>query len=309
MTSAQAQAHALRAVAGLRRREDLIIYRVSGDDHRSWLNGQVTSDVRDAGPGQAVYGLAITVKGRIMADLWVMDLGDDSLHVALPKAAAETVIARFDEQIIMEDVELTPRPELAVLSLQGPKATELARTAPNAAQDTVVVADELGLGGAFVLVEEPDARFAVLGESVAAAGGCTLDDAGWELCRISLGVPRFGRDFGDDTYPQEAGLKARAVSFNKGCYVGQEVVCTLENRGRLSRRLCQLRADTAPPVQATLRTEDKDVGRITSVTPGADGAEACLALGYVKQAAAEPGRTLTTDTGPIEVVALIGAEG
>lgn len=303
LTTEQTEAEALRTVAGLRRRDDLVVYRVSGDDQRSWLNGQVTCDIRNTTPGQGVYGLAITVKGRVMADLWVLDLGEDDLHVAMPKDAASAVTERFETQIIMEDVELLVRPELSVMSVQGPRGAALTSDAA-ADGEQVVSADELGIGGCLVLTQEADACWSRLSEAVTAAGGAVVTDPGWELARIGLGVPRFERDFGDDTYPQEAGLKARAVSFNKGCYVGQEVVCTLENRGRLSRQLCRLHSETALTPGTVVRDGDVDIGRITSAA--ASGPDAHVALGYVKRAFAQPAQRLSTDVGPLEVVAVVG---
>src|SRR5690349_3648224 len=98
MLSTADQAHALAHAAGVRLRDDLRILRLRGEDQRSWLNGQVTADVRDLKPGTGVYALVINVKGRILSDLWVLEEGE-SMLVLVPAAALETVRATFDRQI------------------------------------------------------------------------------------------------------------------------------------------------------------------------------------------------------------------
>jgi folate-binding protein YgfZ len=148
-------------------------------------------------------------------------------------------------------------------------------------------------------VESTDVNNALerLGGAARALGGGVLDPDGWTAVHVLSGVPRCGVDFGEESYPQEAGLKARAVSFNKGCYLGQEVICMLENRGQLARRLVQLESSEAGAVDPGTQlfdTEGKRVGEITSwtVTPGAQ--PATFALGYVKRPFWEPERALRT---------------
>jgi folate-binding protein YgfZ len=290
-TTIAAEASALSETAGLRARDDLLAVRVRGEDRLTWLNGQITNDVRELAPGASVYALAVNVRGKIMADLWVLQR-DDELCVLLPSAAADTVLASFDRQIIMDDVELVRAPELRCLSLQGPAGYELAGSV--AAPLEAYRLDELGHGGGLVLgpADAIDASYPELLARVVAAGGRAVSDAGFELARVRAGRPRFGRDFGEQQYPQEAGLTQLAVSFNKGCYLGQEVVCTLENRGRLTRRLALLEAAPGPlpSVPAELHeAAGQPVGQLTTAVldpPRGHG----LALGYVKNAQAAPGK-------------------
>jgi len=231
MKSTAEQAEALLTCVGVRARDDLRVLRLSGDDQRSWLNGQVTADVRDTKAGDAVYALAVNVKGRVLSDLWVLDEGD-ALLVLLPQATLETVRESLERQIIMEDVELSLLDDTRVLSAQGPAAARacagMSRTFPCA---------ELADSGVFVLVDASarDAQLEALVHAATREGGGLVDNTGFTLARIRVGRPQLGLDFGERTYPQEAGLKGLAVSFNKGCYLGQEVVCTLEHRGKLSR--------------------------------------------------------------------------
>jgi folate-binding protein YgfZ len=308
MTSASDQARALEHGAGVRLRDDLAAVSVYGEDRLRWLNGQITSDARNARDGQGVYGLAVTVRGKIMADLWVLDLGEH-LIVLLPKTALELVLASFERQIIMEDVELRRESELAVISVQGPRSHEAIE--PEAARSQRC--DELGRDdGYFVLVPraEQSAVFGLLCDRARSLGGDVLDAQGYELARLRAGRARFGVDFGEHEYPQEAGLGALAVSFNKGCYLGQEVVCTLESRGRLSRRLVQL--ELGPEAQAGAGAELQDdaghaVGALTSTARDPEHART-LALGYAKRAQAVAGRELRAGADKARILAIVGGD-
>lgn len=304
MPSTSEQARALEQTAGARFVDDLRVVFLTGDDQRAWLNGQVTNDVRNTEKGQAVYGLAVTVKGRIMADVWALDLGQ-RLAITVPADAQESVLASFESQIIMEDVELEPT-DLQVLSVQGPRCAEVVQTLPADLAEHTCKAAELDQPGRFVLVK-PAQRTRIetlLGPALTAVGGLEIDPGGWELARLRARRPRFGSDFGMATYPQEAGLKDRAVSFNKGCYLGQEVVCTLESRGRLARRLCALAAHDELTSDLPLCAAGAEVGRVTSAALDPEH-NTWLALGFVKQAHTAADTVLESNAGSVRVVSPI----
>jgi folate-binding protein YgfZ len=292
------EADALLTSAGVRLRDDLVLVHVRGDDRLTWLNGQVTTDVRKATPGHAVYALAVNVRGKIMADVWVLARGEE-LAVLLPASATDGVLESFERQIIMDDVTLVRDDALTVISIQGPRAAELL-TAAGLAELEHHVCDELGVGGLFAIVTRTQAATALERASAASAaiGGAPISDAGFELARLRRGRPRYGTDFGIEHYPQEAGLEERAVAFDKGCYLGQEVVCTLENRGRLNRALVRLRGQAAVPAAggaimlptSESTPEGVQVGQITSAAIEPDGV--VHALGYVKRAQAAAGTSL-----------------
>jgi folate-binding protein YgfZ len=163
----------------------------------------------------------------------------------------------------------------------------------------------------FVLVNasERDARLAALVAAAERAEGCAVDEAGFTLARLRVGRPLLGLDFGERAYPQEAGLKGLAVSFNKGCYLGQEVVCTLEHRGKLSRRLLRLESVEGG---AAIGDELADmagqaIGQITScATDTASGRT--LALGYAKMAHAIEGHELRGPSGRFVVRGVAGQD-
>jgi hypothetical protein len=301
------QARALVETAGVRVRDDLTMVRVTGDDRRSWLNGQVTNDVRELAPGDGVYALAVNVRGKVLADLWALGR-EEHLVLALPAAALAPVLDSFERQIIMEDVELVHAQDLRCISIQGRRAHEVLAAAGPGLDG--YRCDELGHGGRFVVigqVELPGA-LARLTAAAEALGGCVVSEDGFELARVRAGRPRFGRDFWDQHYPQEAGLKELAVSFNKGCYLGQEVVCTLENRGRLTRLLVRLAHRDGPQPAAGDELRDgagASPGALTSVVRDPESGRA-LALGYAKRAQSTPGTLLHAGEAQLEVIGLAG---
>ena len=121
-----------------------------------------------------------------------------------------------------------------------------------------------------------------------------LDEQEWNALRVERGVPRFGVDFDETTYPQEAALEKRAVSFDKGCYLGQEVVCMLELRGHVKRKLARVALDGAsPPAAGSPITDDAgaEIGSLTSVAISPENGQ-IVGLAMLKLAKTEPGTSL-----------------
>ncbi len=307
------EAHALAHTVGVRVRDDLRLLRVRGDDRLTWLSGQVTNDVRGlaSAPGTSVHALSINVRGKILGELWI-SATEDQLHVFVPEAALARVMESFEHYIIMEDVVLESDANARVISVQGPRANDAVARVPDAAE-RAFVADELGAGGMFVATTAARAE-ALANEIITAAtvlGGCAVSEPAFELARVRAGKPRFGVDFDDTTYPQEAGLKS-ALSFSKGCYLGQEVVCTLESRGRLHRRLCVLEAGAASEAPTSGSTLQADGGHDAATLTGAifdPELGRWLAFGYVKRAHSVVGAELSGATGRFHVRAIVGDLG
>jgi len=261
---------------------DEALVSVRGEDARTWLNGQITNDLKPLAVGRPVYGLVLSAKGRILADLLAIEHPEHGLLVAVPRGAWPTLKAHLEHYIIMEDVELVPRPDLALLTVQGENGPgSLPHARLGAGFDEVVAADEAA------------ARLAALGARV-------IDETERERLRLRLGRPRFPVDFGEHTYPQEAGLEKGAVSFQKGCYLGQEVVCMLESRGQISRRLVRLAGPSGLAAGAELRGADEQL--VGTVTSSADDEGRSVALGIVKRAHAAAGTALRTEAGAVEVL-------
>jgi len=219
-------------------RDDETVVEVTGDDAGTWLQGQLTNDVRRATPGNGVYSLVVDVKGKIVGDLWVFPEQDGRFLCAVGDDHVDAVLERLDAYIIMEDVELTRRPDLAVVTVLG-STPHGGGAVPDAGVPRTYRTERLpGRPGVDLVVPRDD-----LGSVTAKLRDAAreLDDDAWETRRLAHGAPRFGVDFDHRHFPQEAGLRDRAVSFDKGCYLGQEVVCMLEMRGKLKRRLGRVR--------------------------------------------------------------------
>ncbi len=283
------QVHAARTAALYVPAPSLAVLPVRGADRRTWLNGLVTCDVTKLEQGGASYGLAVAQKGRILADLVLVAEGDRVLVVA-PASEMDALRAAFDRYLVMEDAEMGDAGELSVGFVHGPMsaaALEAARTGGAVGG----LFDVTGLGGAIVLW--PKVAEAAVRDKLAAVAAMG-DDAGWDALRLERGIPRFGVDFDGTMYPQEASLEKRAVSFDKGCYLGQEVVCMLEMRGHVKRKLVSLvlGAGEVPAKGASVTTAAGDVvGEVTSAalspTLGAP-----VALAMIKYAHAKTGEEL-----------------
>ena len=275
----------LESNVGAYRTADVLL-RVTGDDRLTWLQGQLTQNVLALRPGDATYGLLLHPNGKILADLDVLCRSAD-LVLVCPAEAADEVSAQLDRYIMMEDVELERLPA-EVLALQGPLAVGL-RTALAEARgaDSVFEVDRLGRGGLLVLSDaraSDDTR--ALPPSVTQAGGSWVGADAVLLARLRAGRPAFGPDFGASVLPQVAGLTRRAVSFQKGCYRGQEPVVMLEHRGSPPKRLVRLEIDAAAALSAGTSLHGADgatLGTITSAASGPDGV--VYALGTLKRGA------------------------
>ncbi|AKV02465.1 Folate-dependent protein for Fe/S cluster synthesis/repair in oxidative stress [Labilithrix luteola] len=276
---------------------------LTGKDRSSWLNGLVTCDLAKLGSEDGAYGLLVEKKGRIQTDLFVVpgtvSSGEQALAIAVPSAQRDALLATLDHYLIMEDAELGTV-ELAFYAAHGPRAVELVKSEALAAMRTFGgKVDLLGTGGAVVAVpvENQEAFAAALESEARRLGGLVGDQAGWDAVRIERGLPRLGVEFDGTYYPQEASLEKLAVSFSKGCYLGQEVVYMLENRGHVKRKLVpvEIEGDAAPAAGAAVTTPAGDaIGDVKSAVIGpTTGKPAAIAV--VKWAHAKPGTELRID--------------
>ncbi len=308
------EADACRTTAGVMARPDLGVVHVRGDDHESWLNGQVTNDVRKAAEHTSVYALSVNVRGKIQSDLHVVRSSPEQLDLIMPLSARAGVLESFERYIIMEDVELEATTTSHVLALVGPLAQRVAEELDKtsfelrwATAHLIEPSDVLVIGA----LSEAEALLAKATRVAQSLGGGLVGPESYELARIRQGAPSFPQDFDDATYPQEAGLH-HAISFQKGCYLGQEVVCTLEHRGKLSRRLCVLETNGAEPrslpPRAPLATrEGQTVGELRSQV--FDPRRGVLrALAYVKRAHATIDATLHAGSATARIVQVVGDE-
>jgi len=262
-------------------RADLGAFRVTGADRLTWLNGLVTQEVGKLAPGSGAYGLAVGKTGKVLAELWFV-AGPDHALVITARDRLEGLLEHFEKHLIMEDAELSAPLERAVLFVHGPEAAAVVAEARALGGEGASI-DWTGHGAAVVVAAEADA-----GPLVAAllAGGparARATEAGWEALRIGWGLPRFGVDYDDQTLPQEASLEKAAVSFTKGCYLGQETVFMVEKRGHPKKKLVRLTVEGSEALASGTEIalpEVGAVGAVTSATPAEGGG--WVALGSVK---------------------------
>lgn len=277
-----------------RPRPDLAVLVATGRDRQTWLNGLVTCDLAKLAPGRGAFGLAVTKTGKLRAEL-LIGLGEERLFIAAPKDRAEDLQVELDRHLIMERAEITLAPELGVIELVGPGAAACLEPARAAGAELAVPLDTTGLGGALIVGAQTN-REPLLSALLAAAGeGATLaDEEDFDALRLELGQGRFGVDYGDASYPQEAGLERIAVSFDKGCYLGQEAVFMLQVRGHVKKKVVSLDVEGSEPVPvgAAVSAADGDVGAVSSSAPSPLSG-GVRAIATVKYAHAEPGTALT----------------
>jgi folate-binding protein YgfZ len=271
---------------------------LTGGEVVDFLQGQVTNDVQRLVPGSGCYSAILTHKGKLRADLRILR-GEH--WVWLDGEAATRAVLRHTVETysLGRDVRFDDLTESrSILSLIGPRARERLDAAP-AAEEHAFVEGKLGLYvatdlGVDVICEDPDTAREALDVE-------TVPEAAAECLRIESGRPRLGLDMGADTIPQEAGLNERAVSFEKGCYVGQETVARLHYKGKPNRHLRGLRLSEPAAPGDEVRLGDRVVGRLGSscVSP----ALGPIALALLRHEA-EPGHSVLVGGAEARVVAL-----
>jgi folate-binding protein YgfZ len=278
-----------------------------GADRVKFLHGQVTNDVQRLRIGEGCYAALVNAKGKMHSDLNLYRLADELLLDFEP-GYTTAVTQRLEKYIITDDVQvLDAAPHYGLLSVLGPRAaeaiTQLALPWKLPATPLAFSAHQDATLGQLYLMRRASSGFdlfiptaslgAVFDKLVAAAKSLGGRACGWhalETARIEAGLPRFGQDMDETNLPPEAGIESRAISYSKGCYIGQEVIARIRTYGQVAKTLRSLRlpADLTPlPVKGDpLLADGKEVGHLTSVIPG-------HALGYVRKEHNAPGIQLT----------------
>lgn len=297
----------LREECGLLDRSDRGKLLVRGAEAAEYLQGQLTNDVEALEPGEGCYAALLDRKGHIQADMRALRLSAEEIWVdtgpsTLERARRHLQTYKIGRAVEVDDVS----DERAILSLIGPRSAVIAGTAElpeHVVEPTRIGGVEchaVGTADGIDLIAaagEADRLRATLLE----AGAVEVDPGAAEILRIEAGVPRFGAEMSAETMPAEAGIVQRAVSFEKGCYIGQEPVARLHYKGRPNRRLRGLRLSAPASTGEPLRLGEKEVGRVGSacVSPR----HGPIALAIVRREA-EAGAELTVgEDGVTAVVA------
>ena len=280
---------------------------LTGSQAKTFLQGQVSNDVEALAPGRGCYAVFLTPKGKMLGEVRILDTGDELL-LDTERVALQPLFNMIRRFSIGYDVQLHKRTvERGLLSLLGPDAAvvggaeELGATEDSHAAVEIdgvaarVIRTDLGVD---LLCDAADTD--ALTAALAARGAEPISEAVADCVRIEHGRPRYGIDFDDSVIPQEAALNDRAVSFTKGCYVGQETVARLFYRGKPNRSLRGLRLSAPAPAGAEIRFGDRVVGHLASVADSPSLGPVALAL---VRREAETGSAVTV--GADEVAAVV----
>ena len=287
---------ALTEACGLVDRSERGKLALTGPDAKTFLHGQVTNDIEGLDAGRGCYAAFLTHKGKMLGDLRVLDVGDELL-LDTERSTLQELFNMIRRYKLGSDVELHKRTlEMGLLSLIGPDARRVAGARSLSSAEHANARAEIG-GRPVILVTTDTGIDVFCGAddtggvrtALEAAGAVPVEEAAAEIVRVERGRPRYGFELNEGVIPQEAGLNERAVSFTKGCYVGQETVARLFYRGKPNRHLRGLRLSGPAAPGDPLRRGEKEVGRIGTVV--VSPAFGPIALAIVRREA-EPGDTL-----------------
>jgi folate-binding protein YgfZ len=297
---------------------------LAGGDRTRWLNGMVTNNIRDLALGRGVYAFLLNPQGRILGDMSAYNLGE-TIVVETDRSQVEKIVATFDHYIIMDDVEVTDISEKqTTLGLAGPKSRAILNAAgievperqplqmitPRCNCDCgcvscTVVRGEDEHHESYEIWLAPQDVYKTW-HTLLAAGATPVGSEALEMHRVAAGIPIYGIDIRERDLPQET-EQMRALNFNKGCYVGQEIVERIRSRGNVHRKFTGFVVEgrVAVAVGAKIISGEKEVGEVTSVaTLPAPSGHRTIALGYIRREVGVPGREVTIGTAKATVIQL-----
>jgi folate-binding protein YgfZ len=274
--------------------------RITGPDASRFLNGQITNDLRKVPASSAIQASILNAKGKLSAHVFISKDDDGAFLLDADNELREELPARLERYIIADDVVIENVTEVFSIFHVTADAPPAAPTAGRS-----VTSNRFGRPGWdlwFDRAEHHDVFQQLFGLFVFCGDACA------ELLRIENGVPRWGRELTNEIIPVEANLEANSIDYEKGCYIGQEVISRMKMSGQTNKRLCGLVSLSSAPLAADLRLTSetdpgKDAGWITSATKS-DRLGREIALGYVKRGFNETGTRLLAGEIPVQVAPL-----
>jgi folate-binding protein YgfZ len=274
------------------------IVKLTGTERASWLQGMVSNDVQKLKPGNGCYAAHLTPQGKIVAHMVILK-DEDCLWLILERAMIPHLIAGFDKLLIMEDVQVSDESdEQQILGLIGPKAQAVLESwlgEKVQGSDTDVLYGHRTMHGHRIIRTDlgydiwvkrgaADINLRALAE----LGAVAIDRGTWDVLRTELGWPIFGVDIDETTTLPELG--EHGISYDKGCYVGQEVVAKVKYIGHVNRRFVGLimNGELLPETKSPIRKAEKEVGYVTT-SLFSPGLQKPIALGFVARTAYAPG--------------------
>jgi folate-binding protein YgfZ len=270
---------------------------ITGSDRQPFLHSFSTNDIKRLRPGDSCEAFILNVKGKILGHVTV-DCREDELALVTVPNQADAITPHLDRYVIREDVQLRDASgERAYLYVSARPTTEI----PAARWIDWPMLGRVGSG----LLESPTAELATVRTALTSSGYLQCGSEAFETLRIEAGTPLFGVDFNGENLPQEAARNERAISFTKGCYLGQETVARIDALGHVNQELRGVRFDAKelPAVGTALTHGGDPAGHVTSVTYS-PGLKAPLVLAMIRRAFLAPGTALDSPLGACDVVQL-----
>lgn len=302
--------HAFRNGAGLVRRGDRGVLAVTGPDRLSWLQGLLTNDVVALPMGGVCDAAYLTPQGRMITDLRVVNLTEQTL-LDVPGSLAEALRSKLDGLLFSEDARISDLTRsLAMVDVHGPAAPVVVGQLPDAlaAQVTIVADAAYGVPGFSVFAATQDLEALEAALTAVGARVTTLETL--DVVRVEAGRPAFLIDMDEHTIPLEAGIEDRTISFTKGCYVGQEVIVRVIQRGhgRVAKKLVGLLLEKAelPTRGDPIFAADREIGRVTSAV-WSPSLERGIALAYVHRDFLEVGTAVVVRVGTEAIPAVVSS--
>jgi folate-binding protein YgfZ len=271
---------------------------VTGKDRVRWLHNMVSNNVRDLQLNSGNYNFVLNAQGRILGDLYIFNRGE-SLLLETDRNQVDALLTTLKRFIIMDKVELTDLGNaVSAIGIAGPKAAGILAALGAEVEDVhPLEVQDRAIGNIAVQVicgqEQKPNSFeiwveALQGETLAKkirdAGATPAGAEALETWRVLRGIPQYGKDIRDRDLPQETG-QTQALNFNKGCYIGQEIVERIRSRGQVHRKFTGFQFDGGLPAIGKFESEGRSFAEVTSTAgvPQAGGVDRYIGLGYVRQ--------------------------
>jgi tRNA-modifying protein YgfZ len=268
--------------------------RATGEDRKRLLHAMTTNHVQDLQAGQSLYAFFLNAQGRILADADIR-CGEDELLIDVEPEVREKILQHIDRFIIADDVTLEDVTDsTAELAVEGPRAPEMPR------RGRVIASTVTGQPG-FRMVVPAAEKDALLAE-LHGAGAIEASSQDVRAVRLENGKPRYGDDFTESNLAQETRLM-QALHFNKGCYLGQEIVERVRSRGHVNKLLTPLRVESreAPPAGAKVLAGDKEAGEVSSAA-WSESQSCVRALAWLRAEFAREGAALSVSGSPAQAL-------
>ena len=253
---------------------------LTGRHRARFLHNMSTCQVKELTPGEVRFGMTVGRDGKLVADFF-LSVSEESLTLESSASNVERILAHLKSHIIADDVQLTPRDDLSVLALVGPGAAEVVTALGADPGDPLT--QTIDFDGSVAVMRANDQRLLIPGwdvtcdadrapamwQALLSAGATAVGVTAWEAVRVAQGVPRVPVDLGAENIPLESEVLAATIDWDKGCYIGQEVIAMMHYRGRPNRHLVGLRLPDGAELPAPGTQVFSDAGKAVGVTGSA----------------------------------------